>query len=113
VHRIRRRLQGQVSVKEEKIRTLLRDRFFAMEDEIKARPVSAIPRDLRQAIAWKRERSALLDRLPRKDCGACGAPDCETHAEDCLRGEASEDGCVFVRIAKLEERLAETKGNER
>jgi len=110
VQRIGRRLRGQVSVKEEKIRALLREHFFAMEDEIKARPVQAIPRDLRQAIAWKRERSVLLDRLPRKDCGACGAPDCETHAEDCLRGESSEDGCVFVRIANLEKTLAETRG---
>jgi NAD-dependent dihydropyrimidine dehydrogenase PreA subunit len=113
VQRIGRRLRGQVSVKEEKIRALLREHFFAMEDEIKARPVQAIPRDLRQAIAWKRERSVLLDRLPRKDCGACGAPDCETHAEDCLRGESSEDGCVFVRIANLEKTLAETRGNDR
>ncbi len=113
LQRISRRRPTQVNIKEERIRALLRDQFFAMEEEIKARPVPAIPRDLRQAIAWKRERSALLDRLPRKDCGACGAPDCETHAEDCLRGEATEDGCVFVRLARLEAGLAETRGNDR
>lgn len=113
VQRIALRLEGQAGVKEEKIRGLLHERFFEMEDEIRARPVQPIPRDLRQAIAWKRERAALLDRLPNKDCGACGAPDCETHAEDCLSGESSEDGCVFVRIANLEKTLDLTRGNER
>jgi NAD-dependent dihydropyrimidine dehydrogenase PreA subunit len=112
VQRIARRMEGQVSVKEEKIRALLRERFFQMEDEIRARPVQAIARDLREAIAWKRERSVLLERLPHKDCGACGAPDCETHAEDCLRGESSEGGCVFVRIANLEKAAAAARGNE-
>ena len=109
IQRIARRLQvapdgpeGQPRAKEERVRALLREHFFQLEDEIKARPVRRMAADLRQAVAWKRERSALLDRLPRKDCGACGCPDCETLAEDILRGETGIDDCVFVRIDRLE-----------
>lgn len=105
IQRIARRLEDRALVKEEKVRSLMREHFFDLEEEIKARPIQPIALNLRQAIAWKRERSALLDRLPRKDCAACGVPDCETLAEDILRGEASLDACVFVKIARLEEAL--------
>jgi iron only hydrogenase large subunit-like protein len=110
VQRISRRLSDQPVVKEERIRALLRERFFDLEGEIKARPVQRIARDLKQAVAWKREQTALLEQLPRKDCGACGCPDCETLAEDALRNEATVDDCVFVRIGRLE---AQASGAER
>lgn len=118
IHRIARRLQAAPDAeaspraREERVRALLREHFFQLEDEIRARPVKRMAADLRQAIAWKRERSALLDRLPRKDCGACGCPDCETLAEDTLRGETDIDDCVFIRIDRLEaaRREAEDSG---
>jgi Fe-S-cluster-containing hydrogenase component 2 len=105
-----RRLSAEPAVKEERIRTLWRERFFDLEAEIRARPVEKIARDLRQAVAWKKERTALLERLPRKDCGACGCPDCEVLAEDVLRGEAALDDCVFVKIERLEEACSGAKG---
>ncbi len=102
IQRIAKRLGDQELVKEEKVRALLREHFFDTETEIRARAVKPIARDLRAAIAWKRERSALLDRLPRKDCSACGAPNCEALADDVLRGDASLDDCVFQKIARLD-----------
>lgn len=110
IQRIARRLGAQPAVKEERVRALLRERFFDLEQEIQARPVQRIARDLRQAVAWKRERTALLERLPRKDCGACGCPGCETLAEDVLRGEAAVDDCVFVKIDRLEGRRSAAEG---
>ncbi len=62
-----------------------------------------LARDLREAIALKREKDALMERLPRKDCAACGAPDCATLADDIVRGKAQLDDCVFVRLETLEE----------
>ncbi|MCK7493482.1 MAG: hypothetical protein MZW92_20480 [Comamonadaceae bacterium] len=83
---------------------LLREHFFAFEDEIRARPVQPLGRDLREADrAAEGARRAHPARLPGKDCGACGAPDCATLAEDVVRGEATLDDCVFVQIGRLED----------
>ncbi|MDO9694323.1 MAG: (Fe-S)-binding protein, partial [Candidatus Latescibacteria bacterium] len=54
----------------------------------------------------ERERQELLARLPRKDCAACGAPDCATLVEDTLRDEAKIDDCIFLRLARYEEAAA-------
>lgn len=99
---VARRIGTQSLVKEEKVRSLLREHFFDLEEEIKARAVRPLPQDLRKAIALERERQELLARLPKKDCAACGAPDCATLAEDALRGEASIDDCVFLKLARWE-----------
>ncbi len=103
-HLVKRLGEQDHPVKEEKVRAMLREHFFDLEEEIRARESRSAARDLREAIAWKKERAALLARLPRKDCAACGAPDCATLADDILRGEASLDDCVFLRIARLEGR---------
>jgi iron only hydrogenase large subunit-like protein len=105
IQRIARRLEDQGHVKEEKVRSLMREHFFDLETEIRARSIQPITKDLRQAIAWRRQRATLLDRLPRRDCAACGAPDCETLAEDVLQGEATLDDCVFVKLERLEQAL--------
>jgi hypothetical protein len=97
-----RLLGDQTLVKEEKVRSLLREHFFDFEAEIRARPVRPLARDLREAIALKREKDALMERFPRKDCAACGAPDCETLADDIVRGKAQPLDCVFVRLEAFE-----------
>jgi iron only hydrogenase large subunit-like protein len=103
LQQIGRRLDTQSLVKEEKVRSLMREHFFDMEEEIRVRAVKPLAQDLRRAIALERERQELLARLPRKDCAACGAPDCATLAEDVLRGEAKIDDCVFLRLARCED----------
>jgi hypothetical protein len=107
-----RLLGDQTLVKEEKVRALLREHFFDFEAEIKARPVRPLARDLREAIALKREKDALLEQLPRKDCAACGAPNCETLAEDVVRGQAKRTDCVFVRLESLEKEKSDRSGGD-
>lgn len=103
IQQIVKRLGSQGRVKEEKVRSMLREHFFDIEEEIRARPIRPITRDLRAAIAKKLEQKAILDLLPRKDCAACGAPTCVTLAEDVIRGNATIEDCVFVKLAKLEQ----------
>jgi Na+-translocating ferredoxin:NAD+ oxidoreductase RNF subunit RnfB len=113
IQRIARKLGNQGHVKEEKVRSLLREHFFDLEEEIRARPVMALGRDLKQAIAMKKEKDGVLERLPKKDCAACGAPNCETLADDIVLGERRIEDCLFVRIANLEEgRSARKEGND-
>ncbi len=50
----------------------------------------------------------ILQRLPRLDCGSCGAPTCRTMAEDIVRGVpgASTDRCIYIMrgsYARLQE----------
>jgi hypothetical protein len=102
LQRLRARLQGETTVAEEKVRTLYHEHFFDLEDEIKAAAIRPLTETLQQAIRRRQEKHRLLEELPRKDCAACGAPDCTTLAEDILAGEATLDDCVFVRLKKVE-----------
>jgi iron only hydrogenase large subunit-like protein len=113
IQRIARKLGDQGQVKEEKVRSLLREHFFDLEEEIMARPVQALGRDLKQAIAMKKEKDAVLEQLSKKDCAACGAPDCETLADDIVLGERKVEDCLFVRIENLTGgRNARKEGND-
>jgi uncharacterized Fe-S cluster-containing protein len=53
--------------------------------------------DRARAIQKARKRTRLFRRLPHKDCGACGAPDCRTLAEDVIRGLADLADCPFMK----------------
>ncbi len=39
----------------------------------------------------------ILEDVAGYGCGACGAPDCATFAEDVVRGQAALDDCIWVR----------------
>jgi iron only hydrogenase large subunit-like protein len=95
------RLDARGAVQEEKVRSLFREHFFDHEEEIRARPLKTPARDLKEAVRLKQEKDRILASLPRKDCAACGAPTCLSLAEDVLRGTASTDDCVFIRLDRL------------
>jgi iron only hydrogenase large subunit-like protein len=57
--------------------------------------------DIEQALVKYAQMEDIVKRLPGLDCGACGAPDCASLAEDIVRGEATETDCIF----KLKERI--------
>jgi iron only hydrogenase large subunit-like protein len=40
----------------------------------------------------------ILRLLPRKECGACGCPDCATFAEDVVDGRTSLQSCMFLTL---------------
>ena len=101
LRQIARRLRAESAVSDEEVRRLMREHFFDVEQEIGARVVEPV-RDLRQAVISRRERVALRGRLPGKNCGACGAPDCDGLAEDIQHGEADLTECPLVRLAQYE-----------
>jgi iron only hydrogenase large subunit-like protein len=104
LQRIQARLKGESAVAEEKVRSMFREHFFDMEGEIKAPVIKPMTETLQQAIRRRQEKHRLLDELPKKDCAACGAPDCTTFAEDILAGQAKLEDCVFVKLRALEDR---------
>ncbi len=66
------------------------------------RPVEAPPLDADPALAIQkaRRRTRIFKKLPLKDCGACGAPDCRSLADDVVRGQAALADCPFMREGK-------------
>ncbi len=109
VRRHGQRAEEGAAVPEEKVRAMLQEHFFDLEEHLQARPVRPLGRDLREAAERKREVGRVLAQLPAKNGAACGAPGCAAHAEDVVRGRAALDDCVFVRISHLQEALASTK----
>jgi len=65
-------------------------------------PVETPPLDAdpARAILKAQRREKLFQKLPRTDCGVCGAPDCRTLADDIVRGTARLADCPFVKGRK-------------
>jgi Na+-translocating ferredoxin:NAD+ oxidoreductase RNF subunit RnfB len=43
--------------------------------------------------------------LPGFDCAACGAPDCQTLAEDIVQGRAQISHCIFMQQQMISQKL--------
>ena len=52
--------------------------------------------DITTAIRKLEKMDEVLNGLPGLDCGACGAPTCQSLAEDVVQGRAHETDCIFV-----------------
>ncbi len=68
--------------------------FFSAKKKL---PPEDEPGRLSVAEAIKRQKQVeeTLQLLPKKECGACGSPDCRTFAEDVVDGTNSLKNCVF------------------
>lgn len=100
IQRLAERLDSKNRVKEELVRALWQENFFDLEDEIRAREIKSLG-GLREKIARRKKREEILEQLPKKDCAACGAPDCPTLAADVVAGDANVNDCVFVELEEL------------
>ena len=69
--------------------------------EITARPIENLDDNVEQAIFKMSQKQKLMALLPNLDCAACGAPDCQTFANDIVQGQASLSSCVFIREQML------------
>jgi hypothetical protein len=48
------------------------------------------------AIARQDRVESILRKLPGKECGMCGSPDCKTFAEDVADGQAKQESCFML-----------------
>lgn len=71
----------------------------------KIEPVGALSLsdDMGEAIRMMEEQKEIFDSLPHIDCGSCGAPTCNTLAEDIVRGHAKYEDCIFMMRKKVHE----------
>ncbi len=88
--------------KNEKVRDL--SQFsFNLDFDFKAEEVGKLDEDLNKAM----EKFAQLEQeeeiLPGLDCASCGAPDCETLAEDIVNNKAQRTDCIFMLRKEIKE----------
>ena len=88
-----------------KIENLDIDKLKWSED-VKSAPVSPLDEDLDEAMRKMELMDEIYARLPKLDCGSCGAPSCRALAEDIARGFANENDCIF----RMRERVRELAG---
>ncbi len=77
---------------------LFEKNFFSFERDIQPKPFPPLDPDKNEAIKKLRKKERILKNLPGINCGVCGAPDCESFAEDLVRGESglTVGKCVFL-----------------
>lgn len=86
-----------IGVKRADFGPLVRENFLSFQHAVKPSDVPSLDPDPAQAIRKAARRDEILKRLPGKDCGACGAPDCLTLAEDIVQGLADLTDCPIIR----------------
>lgn len=84
------------------------------ENELHYMPVMELGGNRDESRTRYVELQEILETLPGLDCGSCGAPTCETFAEDVVRGNARREDCVVImrqRMDKILEELASKRPN--
>jgi len=81
------------------IHRLYKEGFFSLEKQVEAYPIPPLDKEQSRAIQKRKRMEKLISSLGRRECGACGAPDCKTLARDIVLGEARLEDCVFLKKA--------------
>jgi iron only hydrogenase large subunit-like protein len=82
------------------------DNYMALKDHsflgnIEPRNIEKLDEDLSAAMKKMERIRRMMCFLPGFDCGACGAPLCQTLAEDIVLGKAAIADCIFMQQMML------------
>lgn len=69
--------------------------YYHFENPVLPRVTRVSPADISTSIKRMNKKERIYAKLPKKDCSLCGAPTCETFADDCARNEADITDCIF------------------
>jgi len=75
------------------------EQYYFLGRHVLPRPTRAQAVDIGTSIKRMIQKERIFVKLPKKDCGLCGAPTCETFAQDCARGEAELSDCIFFKLS--------------
>ena len=78
------------------VRELYKRGFFSFEHAVAPRPFRPLDNNRDTAIKKLKMKERIMKKLPGINCGVCGAPDCETLAEDIAREAACLEDCTFM-----------------
>ncbi len=74
-------------------------------DEIKPRSMYRLSGNRDEAMRMMKRSRRIMCWLPGTDCGLCGAPSCQSLAEDIVRRRGDISQCVFIRESNMEKGL--------
>ena len=74
-----------------------------IKNPIEYMPILKLDEDRKVAMRKLQEMKAIEERLPKLDCGSCGAPSCKALAEDVVRGFGREMDCIHNLRNKVNE----------
>ncbi|MGQ9663890.1 MAG: [Fe-Fe] hydrogenase large subunit C-terminal domain-containing protein [bacterium] len=83
------------------VRQLYEKNFFSFERDVKPKPFPPLDPDKNEAIKKLKRKEKIMKTLPGINCGVCGAPDCESFAEDLVRNELGLRSCIFMGESNL------------
>lgn len=75
----------------------IENNYHKLDEKVVPRKTRLMESDINTCIKKMKQKERILTKLPNKNCGICGAPTCETFAEDCAWGDADLTDCVFLR----------------
>jgi len=73
--------------------------FFSNREPLpqEIKPTQLSSSEISKGIEKQSRVEEIFRLLSRKECGACGAPDCRTFAEDVVDGDTTLENCVFLK----------------
>lgn len=83
---------------------------YNLTTRFEADEVGRLDDNLEKAMEKLNQLKKEIEILPGLDCAACGAPDCETLAEDIVNGMAKRTDCIFVlrkQVGDLADRMSQ------
>ena len=109
VERLRKLASEHAGSKEDKDKKLS-DRFINVKEHsflgnIEPRNIEKLEEDFNVTMKKMARKRRMMCFLPGFDCGACGAPDCQTLAEDIVQGRAQISHCVFLQHQLVKQNL--------
>lgn len=85
-------------------------------DDVEYEPVFRLGNTFKESLKMMSDVEDLTARFPGLDCGSCGAPTCQTLAEDIVRGDATPNDCIYVlraNIADLSRKIENLTANQK
>ncbi|MFW5999175.1 MAG: [Fe-Fe] hydrogenase large subunit C-terminal domain-containing protein [Halanaerobiaceae bacterium] len=82
---------------------------FSLDRKFTATEAGKLDDDIGRAMEKLTRLEEVKSALPGLDCAACGAPDCETLAEDIVNGLADRTDCIFMlrkEVSDLADRIS-------
>ncbi|MBU0765511.1 MAG: 4Fe-4S dicluster domain-containing protein [Bacteroidetes bacterium] len=94
---LEKRFGAPVDFDKDNVLKKYREKYYFSEYQVYPR-TRHIDTDLATSIKRAKQKERIYLKLPKKDCGLCGAPNCMTFAQDCACGEADLSECIFFKL---------------